>query len=167
PAALGPLGARAIVTTSRIGGFDACATAMQVAAEVFTIRHVCGFGHNLPDGVMAFDELLHQPPAEPPPDLAREGNPAAHVALVSFDVTPAGLIPAARNHAELIAGGLAALLEGGIQPGANLLGCCATGSFAGLALTVMPWLPSGGTLSLHPGFDADAFATQSPSHGCD
>src|SRR6185369_9226923 len=159
-AALGLLGAKVIVTTSRVGDFDACATAMQVAADVFTIRHVCSFGQNLPDGVMAFDDLLNEAPAEPPPELAREGNPAAHVAVVSFDVTPTGLTPVARNHAELIAGGLAGLLEGDIEPDANLLGCCATGSFAGLALTVMPWLLSGGTLSLHHGFDADAFPTQ-------
>ena len=67
-AALGRLGAKAIVTASRIGDFDACAMAMQVAADVFTIRHVCGFGHNLPDGVIAFDDLLHQRAAEPPPE---------------------------------------------------------------------------------------------------
>jgi AMP-binding enzyme len=166
-AALGAIGAKAIVTTSRIGEFDACATAMQVAAEVFTVRHVCSFGHNLPDGVMALDDLLQQPATDPPPQLAREGNPAAHVALVSFDVTPAGLIPVARNHAELIAGGRAALLEGGIEPDANLLACCAIGSFAGLALTVIPWLLSGGTLSLHHGFDAEAFATQCRDDRCD
>ena len=166
-AALGPLGAKVVVITSRVGDFDACATAMQVAADVFTIRHVCSFGQNLPDGVMAFDDVLHQEPAEPPPELVREGNPAAHVALVSFDVTPAGLIPVARNHAELIAGGRAALLEGGIEPDANLLGCCASGSFAGLALTMIPWLLSGGTLSLHHGFDADAFATQCRDDRCD
>ena len=165
--AIGRIGAKAFVTTSRIGDFDACAIAMQVAAEVFTIRHVCGFGHNLPDGVVAFGDLIHQAPAEPPFELPRGANPAAHVALVSFDVTPDGLIPVARNHAELIAGGLAALLEGGIEPDANLLGCCATGSFAGLALTVMPWLLSGGTLSLHHGFDADAFATQCSEDRCD
>jgi len=165
--ALGPLGARAIVTTSRIGSFDACATAMQIAADVFTIRHVGSFGQNLPDGVTAFDDLLTPPIAEPPPEPTREGNPAAHVALVSFDVTPAGLIPVARNHAELIAAGRAAVLEGGIEPDANLLGCCATGSFAGFALTVMPWLLSGGTLSLHHGFDADAFATQCRDDRCD
>ena len=34
-AALGRLGAKAIVTASRIGDFDACAMAMQVAAESF------------------------------------------------------------------------------------------------------------------------------------
>jgi hypothetical protein len=166
-AGVGRIGAKAFITTSRIGDFDACATAMQVAAEVFTIRHVCGFGNNLPDGVMALDELLLQAPTEPPPELAREGNPAAHVALVSFDVTPVGLIPVARNHAELIAGGRAVLLEGGIGPDANLLGCCATSSFAGLALTAMPWLLSGGTLSLHHGFDADGFVTQCREDRCD
>ena len=73
----------------------------------------------------------------------------------------------ARNHAELIAGGLAALLEGGIEPDARLLGCCATGSFAGLALTLMPWLLSGGTLSLHHAFDPDAFAAQCRDDRCD
>src|SRR5215467_6375195 len=55
-AALGRIGAKALVTTSRIGDFDACATAMQVAAEVFAIRYVCGFGSALPDGVMALDD---------------------------------------------------------------------------------------------------------------
>ena len=58
----------------------------------------------------------------------------------------------------LIAGGVATLLEGGIAPNANILGCCATSSFPGLALTMMPWLLSGGALLLHHGFDADAFA---------
>src|SRR6476659_7030775 len=58
--ALGALGARAIVTTARMGDFDAGATAVQVAAEVFTIRHVCSFGNNLPDGVTGLDDLLDQ-----------------------------------------------------------------------------------------------------------
>ncbi len=99
-----------------------------------------------------------------PPEIERDGNPAAHVAVVTFDVTPDGLIAVARNHAELIAGGLATLLEGRIEPDARLLGCCATGSFAGLALTMMPWLLSGGTLLLHHGFDASAFAAQCREH---
>ena len=41
------------------------------------------------------------------------------------------------------------------------------GSFAGLSLTVMPWLLSGGTLSLHHGFDADAFTAQCRDDRCD
>jgi len=174
-AALGRLGAKAIVTTSHVGDFDACAMAMRVAADVFSIRHVCGFGQNLPDGVLALDDLLDRPHSEPLSEIERqferrylrEDNPAAHVALVTFDLTPDGLIPVARDHAQLIAGGMGALLEGGIEQDSRLLGCCAAGSFAGLALTVMPWLLSRGTLSLHHGFDADTFATQCGEDRCD
>ena len=162
--ALGQAGARAMITTSRIGDFEACATAMQVAADIFPIRHVSSFGRNLPDGVIALDQLLQDAAPELPPEIERHGNPAAHVAVVTFDVTPEGVISVARNHAELIAGGLATLLEGRIEPDARLLGYCATGSFAGLALTMMPWLLSGGTLLLHHGFDPDAFAMQCREH---
>ena len=101
--ALGQVGAKAIVTTSRIGDFDACAMAMQVAADIFPISHVCSFGPSLPDGLIALDDLLHGAP-ELPPEIERDGNPAAHVAVVTFDVTPDGLVAVARNHAELIAG---------------------------------------------------------------
>ena len=34
------------------------------------------------------------------------------------------------------------------------------GSFAGLSLTLLPWLLGGGTLNLHHAFDPDAFETQ-------
>lgn len=139
---------------------------MQVAADVFTIRHVCSFGQNFPDGVIAFDMLLDGAAASSLPTVEREDNPAAHVAMVTFDISPDGLIPVARNHAELIAGGMAALLEGGIEPDARLLGCCATGSFAGFSLTVMPWLLSGGMLALHHTFDPLAFAAQSRVDRC-
>lgn len=165
-AALARLSVRAIVTASRIGDFDACTMAADLAADNFAVRQVCGFGRDLPDGVIAFDGVLDCPATEPP-TIEREGHAAAQVACVTFGVTPCGLIPVARNHAELIAGGLAVLLEGGIEPDANLLGCCAAGSFAGLALTMMPWLISGGTLSLHHGFDPGAFAAQCRDDGCD
>ncbi len=165
--ALGRLGARAIVASSRIGEFNSCAMAVQVAADVFSIRHVCGFGRNLPDGVMALDDLLHPAPSEVERQIERDGDPASHVAVVTFDVTPDGLVAVARNHAELIAGGRAAMLEGGIGLEARLLGCCATGSFAGLALTLMPWLSSGGTLSLHHAFDPEAFAAQCRDERCE
>ena len=73
--ALGRLGAKAIVTASRIGDFDACAMAMQVAADVFPIRHVCGFGQNLPDGVIA----LRRPAA---PGAARIRRPRSNATAI-------------------------------------------------------------------------------------
>jgi hypothetical protein len=87
--------------------------------------------------------------------------------MVTSDATPGGLIAVARNHAELIASGLTVVLEGRIKADARLLGCCAIGSFAGVALTVMPWLLSGGTLALHHSFDAEAYAAQCREYCCD
>jgi hypothetical protein len=87
--------------------------------------------------------------------------------MVTFDVTPEGIVAVARNHAEVIAGGLAAVLEGGIEADACLLGSLAPGSFAGVSLTLVPWLLSGGTLCLHHSFDADAFTLQCRDERCD
>ena len=47
-AALNRTAARAIVTTGRIDGVAYSDLAMNAAAEAFSIRHVCGFGSDLP-----------------------------------------------------------------------------------------------------------------------
>src|SRR3954453_12685493 len=49
--ALNRTGARAIVTTSKIDGINHADLAMNAAAEAFSIRHVCGFGTDLPEGM--------------------------------------------------------------------------------------------------------------------
>jgi acyl-CoA synthetase (AMP-forming)/AMP-acid ligase II len=167
-AALERIGAKAIITTARIGGLEPSDVAMKVASELFQIRYVCGYGAGLPDGVVPFDDLLADGTAgEPPPAHKRDSEAALNVALVTFDVTPDGLVAVARNHAELIAGGLAVLLEGGLQQDAVILAGTALGSFSGLALQVVPWLLSGGTLCLHHAFDAETFAAQGRSERCD
>lgn len=160
-AALARVGARAIITTSHVGRTDYSSIAMAVAADVFPIRYVCSFGDSIPDGVIPLDDLLVPAPlieTEPPP--VREGNPAAHVAIVTFELAPSGLIAVARSHAELMAGGRAVVLESGLPADANLLGCCTVNSFAGLASGLLPWLMTGGRLALHQAFDSDAFAAQ-------
>jgi non-ribosomal peptide synthetase component E (peptide arylation enzyme) len=166
-AALGQIGAKAIVTASRIGEVDHGEIAMQVAAQNFPIRHVCGFGTRLADGIIPLDDLLAAPDGDPPPPLDRAGNPAEHVALVAFDVAPDAPIAVARSHRELIAGGRATVLAGRLPSDATVLGCVATHSFAGLALTVLPWLICGGRLCLHHGFDAEALAAQIRDERCD
>ena len=67
--ALNQLGAKAIVTASRIGDVDHCELAMQVAADVFPIRYVCGFGESLADGVVPFDDLMAGDSGEPLPEF--------------------------------------------------------------------------------------------------
>jgi len=159
-AALSRTGAKVIVTAAQIGAAAPAETAMQVAAELFPIRHVCGFGQGLPDGVVPLDDCLAPgvPDFFAPP--ARLGNPGAHVAVINFDVTGEGLAAIARSHSELIAGGLAVYLESGVAEDAGILSAIPLGSFAGIALSVLPWLFSGGTLALHHGFDPAVFAAQ-------
>ena len=165
--ALGQVGAKAIVTASRVGGTDHCDLAMRIAAEIFPIRHVCGFGPDLADGVIPLDDIFAEPMPGPPPAIQRDGNPAGHVAIVTFERTPDGLAPVGRNHIELIAGGLAVLLEGRLEPDAVILAPCPPSSFAGLALTLLPWLLTGGTLTLHQPFDPAMFAAQCRHDRCD
>jgi AMP-binding enzyme len=168
PRALGRIGARALITSRRIGPVDHGELAMHIAADTFTIRFLCAFGQKDLDGVVAFDDLF-DPPYGAAPEIVveREGDPADHVAVVTFDTSPEGLVPVARTHGELVAGGLAVALEAKIARDSSLLGALAISSFAGLATTVMPWLLGGGTLSLHQPFDAATFAVQCGSYHCD
>ena len=92
--------------------------------------------------------------------LDRDGNAAAHLAVTTFEVGEDGPLPVARRHLELLAGGLSAFLEGRLEQDASLLSAVPPASFAGLCLTLVPWLLAGGTLALHHPFDADVFARQ-------
>jgi hypothetical protein len=167
-AALGRIGAKAIVTCGRVGGFNHCQLAMRVASEVFSIRYVCAFGDRLPDGVVPFDDLFTAERLEPLPPLERERqhNAAVHLAFITFDVGVSGIVPVARNHLEAIAGGLGVALEGRLAQDARIVSTMAPASFAGLSLTFTPWLLSAGTLSLHHPFDAEVLARQRRDGEC-
>ena len=78
-----------------------------------------------------------------------------------------GPVPVARSHAQLIAGGLAVLLESRIPQNAVILSTIAPSSFAGMAMTLLPWLLVGGTLALHHPFDGATFAQQCRDLHCD
>jgi acyl-CoA synthetase (AMP-forming)/AMP-acid ligase II len=153
-AALSKAGAKAIVTHSALAE-----VAMQVAAKLFPIRAVAGFGSDLPDGVVSLDDIFmddcefFQPSSRP-------GNAAAHVAAITFDITVDGIVPVARSHGELIAGGRDIFLEDGIADDATILSTIPLSSFAGIALTLVPWMLCGGSLALHHGFDQPVFNDQ-------
>ena len=157
-AALSRAGAKAIVT------FDAQAdTAVQVAAELFPIRAVCGFGHDLPDGVAPLDDVLTAR-AELLQPFVRAGNAADHVAAMTFDFIAGGIVPVAHSHSELVARGVDVVREAALAEDMAALSTIPATSFAGIALAVMPWLVGGGTLVLHPHFDPAAFAAQCRAH---
>jgi hypothetical protein len=170
-AALRRVSASALVVNGRVGTTDHFALAINVAAEIFPIRFVCGFGHGASDGIIPLDDLYSAEKTDPLPSLeaerAGEPGPGAHLAVITWDLTADGLVPVARNHAELIAGGLGVLLESRMPQDAAILSTIAMSSFAGLAVTLMPWLLLGGTLALHHAFDSDAFIDQQKAVGPD
>ncbi len=158
--ALSRVGACALIVSGRIGAVDHCELAMHVAAEVFQIRQVGGFGPGLADGVIGFDDLYAEKAPAVPPDVTRPINPAAHVAIITWDIGADGPVPVARSHFELLAAGAAVALESRVEPNAVILSSLALPSLAGLALGVIPWLLVGGSLALHHPFDDQTFLAQ-------
>jgi hypothetical protein len=163
-AALSRVAARALIGCQRIGDTVHGDLAMHIAMETFTIRFLCGFGANLPDGVVPIDDIFAG--GGDPPAIERYGEASDHIALVTFDIAAEGIVPIARSHAELIAGGLAVHLEARLEPEAAILGALALASFAGLATTVVPWLLTGGALVLHHPFAPAVFEAQRADEGC-
>lgn len=160
---LSRIGAKAIITTSRIADVAHADIAMTAAADLFPVRHVCAFGRALPDGIVPLDDIFTAEETTERSDNERHDQPddrADHVAVVTFDITPAGIVPVARNHMQLQAGGTAIYLEAGAPRDGRMLSTIPPSSFAGIAATVMLWLTGGGTLSLHHGFDPATFAAQ-------
>jgi len=84
--ALNRTGARAIVTSSKIDGVSHADLAMNAAAEAFSIRHVCGFGDDLPEGMASLD-LAMTSGSTTTRAVTQDGRKAA---LISFDVTAEG-----------------------------------------------------------------------------
>ena len=162
-AALNRISARAIVTTTKVDGVIHADLAMNAAAEAFSIRHVCGFGTDLPEGMFSLDQVIARP-SESKRSLLQDGRKAA---IITFDVTADGFRAVPRTHLSLIAGGLAISLESDLPQGANLMSAFVPSSFAGLASSVVMWLLSGGSLALHHPFDPEVLEQQLTEDGCD
>lgn len=162
-AALTQVGAKVVITTTRAEAYVAAETAMQAAADLFPVRFVCGFGERLPDGIVSLDPLLSAGNAVTVPALPRDGDAARHVAAITWEITARGPVPVARSHAELLAA-KPPLTAGDAPP--SLLSATPPTSFAGIALTLLPWLTQGGTLHLHHGFDPETFIMQTGERHC-
>ena len=165
-AALGSLAPRALIGVRRVGTVDHGALVMQVAAELFSVRFVCGFGAELPDGVVPLDDVFDAATggrSRSRPDVVT----AQDIAVVTFDVTARGIVPVAHSHAELVAAGNAIVAAAGMMPGSSILGGITTSSFVGLSSVIMPWLIAGGRLALNQPFSPETFAAQLLDEHCD
>ena len=161
--ALNRTGARAVVTTGRIDGVSHADLVMNAAVEAFSIRHVCGFGNDLPEGMACLDDVI----ADAPASVRSAVQDGRRAAIISFDVTAEGFRAVPRTHLHLIAGGLAIFLESGVPQGATILSAFAPSSFAGVTSSLVIWLLSGGTLTLHHPFDPGVLDQQINEQACD
>jgi hypothetical protein len=161
--ALNRTGARAVVTASRIDGVSHADIAMNAAAECFSIRHVCGFGDDLPEGMAPLDLAIMAESKTNRP-VIQDGRKAA---LVTFDVTSDGFRAVPRTHVSVIAGGLSLSLESDVPQGATILSAFTPCSFAGITSSLAMWLLTGGTLVLHHPFDSDVLEQQIIEASCD
>jgi AMP-binding enzyme len=161
--ALNRTGARAIVTAGWIDGVSHADLAMNAAAEAFSIRHVCGFGDGLPEGMVSLDAAIAGG-STATRAVVQDGRKAA---IITFDVTAEGFRPVPRTHLHLIAGGLALSLEADLPQGSTFMSAFAPSSFAGLTSSLVVWLLSGGTLALHHPFDAEVLERQINEQACD
>jgi hypothetical protein len=161
--ALNRIGARAIVTAAKIDGISHADLAMNAAADAFSIRHVCGFGSDLPEGMASLDDAI-----ETQSTTGRAVTPdGRRAAMISFDVTADGFRPVPRTHLSLIAAGLALSLESDIPQGSALMSAFAPTSFAGLTSSLAIWLLTAGALALHHPFDGEILAHQINEQSCE
>jgi hypothetical protein len=164
--ALGRIGARALIVPRRVGAVDHGDMAAHVAAETFAIRFLFGFGDPLTDGVISLNDVFDVPATTVAPG-ERWGDPANHVAVVTFEVTSEGIIPLARSNAQLVTAGAAVVSElGAAGAGARIISASSVASLAGLACGVLPWLVGDGTLVLQHPFSAEVFGLQRDRERC-
>lgn len=161
--ALNRIGARAIVSVSRIEIVDHADLALNAAAEAFSIRNVFGFGNDLPEGMAPLAIVTSGMNGWLPPAPLDARRPA----IISFDITADGFRAIPRNHLQLISGGLAIFLESGLPQGARLLSAMAPASFGSFTSSVVTWLLGGGSLALHHPADLQVLEKQIVEGPCD
>lgn len=148
---LAAIGAKAIVTIDRLEGEDFGTSVRNVAAELFSIRQLLGFGDTLAEGIINIDQAIGEiDTGDQPVEVVRKENAADHVATLTFTGTADGkIVPVPRSHNQWIATGLMPLLETPIEAGSTILSPFMLTGLSGIGGGLVPWLLSGGTFHTH------------------
>lgn len=146
---------RGFIVSGRASGIDLAAIAGEAAADMFCVRHVMSFASKPADGIrpLSIDTGAASALAASP----RPGITADHAALLSFDATDAAAMPVAFSHNQLVAAGMLALIEAGIDSSSRILSTVMASSLGGMVGAVMPWLLGGCRLVLQQPFADEAF----------
>ncbi|WP_141703520.1 class I adenylate-forming enzyme family protein, partial [Methylobrevis pamukkalensis] len=144
-------GIRAIVTASRVERAVTGERIRDIAAEAFSIRFVLGFGDGLADGLIDLAEVMAELDAlGPAPELTRRGNPADHVAMVSFSRRDGRLVAVPLTHNHLLAIGRFHAEAAGVGPGARIASAMMPAGLSGLGAGLATAIAAGaGLVALH------------------
>lgn len=151
--AIGVAGIKAIVTASSVESDLTGERMRDVAAEVFAIRFVFALGEGLPDGLIDLAAVMAEIDAFPPvPGVARRGEAADHIALLSFARTGDDRLCAVPfSHSHVVALARAHMAEAGASTDDVLLVPMHPASLPGFAGGLLGALATGGTVAYHYG----------------
>ncbi len=140
-----------------------------VAADTFAIRFVFAVGDGQPDGLIDLSDVLADVEAlGEPPELARRGVAADHVALLSMARTPDDeLLIVPYSHNQLMAVAAGHLIEAGIVAPETVLSTMHPASLASVAGSIATALMSGGRVAFHHGTSLAGLAAATDSVGAD
>ncbi len=162
--ALDQISPKAIIAGSPNVDRDFALVARDAAVEVFSIRHVLGFGSDIPDGVLDIDDIFDAQSGDRPED-DRE-NKAEHVATMGWWIGEEELPQImARSHNHWIAAALGPVMEAQITEQDVILSASYLTGIASISTILVPWLLSGSKLVLHQAFDYEIFLQQSEKEG--
>lgn len=149
--------ATALITTAHFSAEDLPLLVAEVATEVFELSFPCAFGAPLPDGIVP----LFIRAEEKTVSTQLMGMPSAGIGTLQVESSGAAFV--LHRDEELLAAGLGVMLAADIQSGDRIVSALSPSSFAGLASAFVPWLLSGGALTLLPDVN-NAAATTGCSH---
>ncbi len=134
----------ALLTTAHFAAERLPELAADVAIEVFELSFPCAFGAPLPDGVLPLS-------IKPDSGSLLTGStlsdaPAAGTG--TMQPTSSGTALVLHSDDELLAAGLGSMLAGDVRAGDTIVSAVSFASLAGLTTALVPWLLSGGTLTL-------------------
>jgi hypothetical protein len=166
--ALTRTGAKAAITVSRAGPVPHAEIMAYSAAEVFTVRFLLAFGRTVPDGIISIESHLDEMRRTEETVGDRLEKSGRHVAVMTWDATPSGFAPVPRAQNELIAAGMAYMLEAGLTDKDVVATTLPPASIVGLASGIVASLLSGCPLILHQPFSsrviAGALVTENVTH---
>lgn len=133
--------AAALITTAHYSAENLPQLAADVAIEAFELSFPCAFGAPLPDGVTPLS-------LSPKPVAIDEISAVPSPGIGTMHIETGGVSFVLHRDEEMIAGGLSAMLAADVQSSDKIVSAISPATFAGIVTVLVPWLLSGGVLTL-------------------